>query len=55
MKNPFLYSLLAALLLVAFGSASATDSPKQPGTQKVLGIGGLWAVLISPLLPVDGT
>jgi glyoxylase I family protein len=42
MKNHFFYSLLAPLLFVALTSASAADSPTEHGTQKVLGIGGLF-------------
>jgi predicted enzyme related to lactoylglutathione lyase len=41
MKNQSLFSVLAALLIVTLGSASA-DEPPEPNMQKVLGIGGLF-------------
>jgi predicted enzyme related to lactoylglutathione lyase len=42
MKNRSLLAVLAALLMVTLGSASADEPPKQPNSQKVLGIGGLF-------------
>ncbi len=42
MKNPSPIAALAAILVVALGSASATEPPKEPEMQKVLGIGGLF-------------
>jgi hypothetical protein len=42
MKNLTLLSVLAAILIVTLGFASAAEPPKGPNMQKVLGIGGLF-------------
>jgi glyoxylase I family protein len=42
MKNRLLLPILALLLVITLGSASAADAPKEPTKQKVLGIGGLF-------------
>ena len=42
MKNLSLLSVLAALLIVTLGSASAAEPAKEGDMQKVLGIGGLF-------------
>ena len=42
MKNQSLLSVLAVLLVVTLGPASADEPAKEPAMQKVLGIGGLF-------------
>ena len=42
MKHQSLLSVLAALLIVTLGSASADESSKEPNIQRVLGIGGMF-------------
>jgi predicted enzyme related to lactoylglutathione lyase len=42
MKNQSLLSVVAALLIIALGSAAADEPPTAANMQKVLGIGGLF-------------